>query len=85
MRAAYEAVYARRPLITSGWPIARELFPYALHVEHQTMELVRAFRTADARFDDLVAVSGAARQLQLERFEGQRRMLLQRLLAPSPA
>ena len=35
MRAAYEAVYARRPLIVSDWPIDRVLFPQALHAANE--------------------------------------------------
>jgi glycosyltransferase involved in cell wall biosynthesis len=82
MRAAYEAVYARRPLIISGWPMARELFPYALHVEHQTSSLVDAFRSAEARYDQLAEATEAARQLQVSRFEDQRQALLRRLSVP---
>jgi glycosyltransferase involved in cell wall biosynthesis len=79
MRAAYEAVYARRPLIVSGWPIARELFPFALPVEHQTAALSQAFRDADARYGELAAQTEAARELQLARFEAQRRAVARRL------
>jgi len=34
MRSACEAVYACRPLIVSGWPVASEVFPYALQTEN---------------------------------------------------
>jgi glycosyltransferase involved in cell wall biosynthesis len=79
MRSAYEAVYACRPLIVSGWPISREMFPYAVHTENLTPDLVVALRTADARFTQLVRDSGAARQLQLDRFEEQRQSVLRRI------
>jgi glycosyltransferase involved in cell wall biosynthesis len=79
MRAAYEAVYARRPLITSGWPMARELFPYALPVEHQVASLRDAFGSADTRFDELAAQTEAARELQVARFAEQRAAVATRL------
>jgi glycosyltransferase involved in cell wall biosynthesis len=79
MRAAYEAIYARRPLIISGWPIARELFPFALPVEHQVAALSQAFRDADARYGELAAQTEAARELQLARFDAQREAVARRL------
>jgi glycosyltransferase involved in cell wall biosynthesis len=79
MRAAYEAVYARRPLIISGWPIAHDLFPYAIHVDNGASELARAIDIADERFDELASRTEAARELQLNRFDAQRLMLLQRV------
>jgi glycosyltransferase involved in cell wall biosynthesis len=79
MRSAYEAVYACRPLIVSGWPIARELFPYALQVENETSSLVGAMESADASFEELVSTTGRARELQMSRFEEQRRAILHRL------
>jgi glycosyltransferase involved in cell wall biosynthesis len=79
MRSAYEAVYACRPLIVSGWPIAREVFPYAVQTENLTPDLVVALRTADARFTELVRDSAAARELQLDRFEEQRQSVLRRI------
>jgi glycosyltransferase involved in cell wall biosynthesis len=85
MRAAYEAVYARRPLIISGWPMARALFPYALHVEHRAAALREAFRSADARYDELAGRTEAARDLQIARFDEQRRALVGRLSMPLPA
>ena len=79
MRAAYEAVYACRPLIISGWPIAREVFPFALPVEHHVAALSQAFRDADARYDELAAQTEAARELQLARFDAQRLAVARRL------
>jgi glycosyltransferase involved in cell wall biosynthesis len=79
MRAAYEAIYARRPLIISGWPIARELFPFALPVEHQAAALSQAFRDADARYEELAAQTEAARELQMARFDAQREAVSRRL------
>ena len=85
MRGAYEAVYARRPLIVSGWPIARQLFPHAVFVEHLTSALVEAFRDVDARYEELGALTEAARDLQIARFDQQRQTLARRLaVAGSP-
>jgi glycosyltransferase involved in cell wall biosynthesis len=81
MRSAYEAVYACRPLIVTGWPISREVFPYAVQTENLTPDLVTALKTADAHFDELVGVSAAARELQLGRFEEQRQAVLRRIAA----
>jgi glycosyltransferase involved in cell wall biosynthesis len=81
MRSAYEAVYACRPLIVTGWPIAREVFPYAVQTENTTADLIVALRTVDARFDELVDCSAAARELQCERFEAQRQAVLRRIAA----
>jgi hypothetical protein len=79
MRSAYEAVYACRPLIVSGWPVASEVFPYALHTENIVSSLVKALKEADAGFDELVARTGIARELQLSRFAKQREALVRRL------
>jgi glycosyltransferase involved in cell wall biosynthesis len=82
MRAAYEAVYARRPLIVSGWPIARQLFPHAVFVEHHTSALAEAFRDVDARYEELGALTQSARDLQIARFDQQRQALVRRLSGP---
>lgn len=44
MRAAYEAVYARRGLIISDWPTLREVFPLARHAGNHSAELAGAVR-----------------------------------------
>lgn len=71
MRAAYEAVYARRPLVVSDWPALREVFPYAVHVPNTPEGIARGVRRA---LDDLPALSAAAepaRQLQVQRWKTQ--------------
>jgi len=72
MRAAYEAVYAGRPLVISDWPILRELFPTAIHVRNDAEGLAHGIRQARARHPELVARTGVARDLQLARFQAQR-------------
>ena len=49
MRAAYEAVYARRPLIVTDWPLGREVFPYAVHVHNDTESIAEGIRRARTR------------------------------------
>lgn len=41
MRAAYEAVYARRPLVISDWPAGREAFRHATYVQNQAEDMAR--------------------------------------------
>jgi hypothetical protein len=35
VRAGYEAGYACRPLVVSDWPVLRDVFPYAMHVQNK--------------------------------------------------
>jgi hypothetical protein len=46
MRAAYEAVYSRRPLIVSDWDAGKDAFPHAIHTENDAQKLVAAVETA---------------------------------------
>jgi len=75
MRAAYEATYAERLLILSDWPIARELFPYAVHTPNTGPGLAAALAEALEDFDALRARSGEARRAQERRWETQRHEL----------
>jgi len=89
MRAAYEAVYAERPLVVSDWPLLRELFPAAVHARNEAESLAAAVLVARAAHGRLVALAGLARATQVERFEAQRLELAVRLglagrLAPGP-
>lgn len=85
MRAADEAVYGRRPLIISAWPLAWAPFPHALHVPLETAALGAAFRTADARFPELASLTEEARELQIARFYEQRLAWPGRLAQPPAA
>lgn len=71
MRAAYEAVYAERPLVLSDWPIARELFPHACYTGNDRDGLVAAIRQADHDYSRLARVTKDARVTQLARWERQ--------------
>ncbi len=80
MRAAYEAVYARRGLVVSDWPTLREVFPLARHAGNHAEALAGALRAALA--EDAPARrqrAEDARELQLKRWaeqvDGMRRAL----------
>jgi hypothetical protein len=59
MRAAYEAVYARRPLVVSDWPAGREAFPAAIHVVNRAEDLARGVDEALKTRDDAVHLDAA--------------------------
>jgi hypothetical protein len=77
MRAAYEAVYARRPLIVSDWPIDRELFPQALHAANERAALAIAVRSMCAHYDAYAASVDHALAVQSTRWADQRRTLIE--------
>jgi hypothetical protein len=79
MRAAYEAVYARRPLVVSDSPVDRALFPSAVRVLHTPESLAEGLRHLAADYPSFQAAAEPARATQLERWEGQRRELRRRL------
>ena len=83
MRAAYEAVWAGRPLIVSDWPVGRDLFPYAVHVAGDARSVAGGLARADRHFARMAADGPAARDLQLSRWEAQRRAL-RRALGTDP-
>lgn len=79
MRAAYEAVYARRTLIVTDWPIGLDLFPYAVHVHNDADAIAEGVRRTRDEFGELARQADAARDVQLTRWSTQipqlRRML----------
>jgi hypothetical protein len=77
MRAAYEAVYARRPVIVSDWPVGRVMFPHAVHTANDEASLARAIGSLDADYDRFVRLVEVARRIQLERWDTQRAALVQ--------
>jgi glycosyltransferase involved in cell wall biosynthesis len=79
MRAAYEAIYARRPLVVSDSPVDRALFPSAVHVLHTPEALAAGLRRLAADYPSFQAAAERARATQLERWEGQRAELRRRL------
>ena len=78
-RSAYEAVYARRPLVVSGTPPMRRLFPFAVHVENDARGIAAGLRTAAARHAELLAAAGDALALQEERWQSQLDVLRERI------
>jgi glycosyltransferase involved in cell wall biosynthesis len=79
MRAAYEAVYARRPLVVSDWPVSRALFPSAVHVVHTPEALAEGLRRIAADYPSFQASAESARQSQLARWNAQQAELERRL------
>jgi glycosyltransferase involved in cell wall biosynthesis len=79
MRAAYEAVYARRPLVVTNWPLGLALFPYAVHVGNDADAIAQGVRRLRDDFRALARQVDAARDVQLTRWSTQipqlRRML----------
>jgi len=71
MRAAHEAVYACRPLVTSESPFRRTLFPYAVHVDNSAAGIAAGIQRALDRHSELLEVAPKAREQQLERWETQ--------------
>jgi glycosyltransferase involved in cell wall biosynthesis len=71
VRAGYEAVYARRPLIVSDWPELRGLFPYAVAAGNSGPALAAAVTEAVARRDALLDASGSALAAQERRWDQQ--------------
>ncbi len=74
MRAAYEAVYARRALVVSDWPTLREVFPSARHRANDAEALADGIRAAladgaeaaAARAEDAFSVQSARWEQQLD-------------------
>jgi glycosyltransferase involved in cell wall biosynthesis len=79
MRAAAEAVYAGKPLITSDLAHLAQLFPSAMHVRNDAADIAAGMREAVHDREKLAAISAAMRDVQLRRWERQRDMLLERL------
>lgn len=79
MRAAYEAVYAGRPLVVSDWPIGRETFPFAVHVANDAASIAAGLGRLVEGYEDLVAACPEARRVQVARWQGQERALRQEI------
>lgn len=79
MRAAYEAVYAKRPLVISDWPVLRELFPAGVAVNHDPSSLADGFSFVKAHLAELLDRAESARECQQVRWDGQLCTLRSRL------
>lgn len=71
MRAAYEGVYAGRPVVVSDWPLARSLFPFAVHSPNDASGLAAAIAQLCSEYPRLAVLSAAARAVQLARWDAQ--------------
>lgn len=70
-RSAYDAVYARRPLVVSDSAVLRELFPHAIPARNEPDSIAAAVREAVRRHDELAAAAPAALVLQDRRWQEQ--------------
>lgn len=84
MRCAYEAVYARKPLLISDWPLCRELFPFAPPVSNDAESIAQGIRLALSDLGELEALADQALSLQLARWESQIAALVAALGAAQP-
>jgi hypothetical protein len=71
MRAACEAVYAGRPLVVSDWPALRSAFPYAIHVANDGSAIAHGIERARSEHARLRQLVGAARDVQVRRWQEQ--------------
>ena len=81
MRSAYEAVYARRPLVTTDWPALRATFPYAIHVANGAEAIADGMRRAIAEHEMLRQSAEAALSLQAQRWEQQLNIIKSHIVA----
>ncbi len=84
VRAGYEAVYSQRPLVVSDWPVLREVFPHAVHVENEPDAIASGVRAAIARHAELAETAPLALELQRRRWDCQL-ATLKATLASRPA
>ncbi len=85
MRAACEAVWARRPLVVSDWPVLAEAFPAAVLAGPGPEGIASAIQRGIALNADLRAKADGARATQLQRWSTQLRVLERVLATPPPA
>ena len=71
MRAGYEAVYARRPLLVSDWPGLRVVFPHAIHVPNTAQGIADGVRRAVHDLERLRGLAAPAREEQEQRWRAQ--------------
>lgn len=71
MRAAFEAVWAEKVLVVNDWPLLRDLFPNAVHVENTAASISAGIRRALDDRDLLMDKTEASRRTQLLRWDTQ--------------
>lgn len=85
MRAAYEATYIGRPLVVSDWPVAREVFPHAVHVRNEAVSIAGALDELASGYAEAAERCPEARQAQLERWRRQQEAVEQEISRIRPA
>lgn len=85
MRAAYEAVYACRPLVVSDFPALRAVFPDAVHVANQGQAIADGLEQAIADHARLRARSAQAAARQEQRWANQLETLRAAVSGREPA
>jgi hypothetical protein len=70
-RAAYEAVYARRPLIVSDWPASRRYFPHAVVVPNTIEGIAAGISDALEHYSLLTEAAEEACREQQQRWDAQ--------------
>jgi hypothetical protein len=75
MRAAFEAVWAQRPLIVSDWPLLAELFPEATRVGNDATAIGCGIADLAASYPAAVGKLAATRSRLLARWEAQLQQL----------
>jgi glycosyltransferase involved in cell wall biosynthesis len=75
MRSAYEAVYARVPVVVTDTPALRKTFPYARFTDNDASSLTQALTGALQDLPQLRASCEPARAAQLTRWQDQLRAL----------
>jgi len=71
MRAAFEAVWAEKPLIASDWPLTAELFPEAIRVRNEAAAIALGIRQAIEQHERLQSCAPTARSRCLARWHDQ--------------
>ena len=80
-RSAYDAVYARRPLVVSDSPTLRELFPEAVKVDDPSLYR-RRVRDALSRHAELAHAASEALERQERRWDDQLTRLRELITTP---
>lgn len=84
-RSAHEGVDALRPMVISGGPHMRDLFPYAVFVENHPESIAAGVADALSRCEDLSRQAVEARSVQHRRWQSQLADIEAALRAPDAA
>jgi glycosyltransferase involved in cell wall biosynthesis len=79
VRVGFEAVFGRRPLVVSDWPLLREAFPYAVHVENTAPGIRQGILRAVEDWEELARDADRALEVTERRWSEQLGVLRRRL------